>query len=182
MAYFNRSPDVEGIMYWFRELNNGSWTLAQVSSSFTDQPEYRATYPSGSSNREFIAQIYQNLFDRAPDTEGWNYWENDLNNGSPRDVFILTVINGAYAPTGGALDKALLNNKHDVSLYYTEQLALNPTEGFDSRIVDVLNRVSSDANTVTQAQSVIDYVMDQPVTLTGLITNTPTWEAFWALG
>jgi len=182
VAYFNRSPDVEGLMYWFRELNNGTWTLAQVSSSFTDQLEYRTNYPSGSTNRDFIEQIYSNLFDRAPDGPGWDYWERDLNNGSPRDVFILTVINGAYAPTGGASDRALLHNKHDVSLYYSEQLALNPTEGFDSHIVDVLNRVSSDANTVIQAESVIDYVIDHSVTLTGLIADTPTWDGFWAVG
>jgi Ca2+-binding RTX toxin-like protein len=163
IAYFNRSPDLEGLMYWFKELNNGSWTLSQVSSSFTDQPEYRAAYPAGSSNREFIEQIYQNLFDRAPDAEGWDYWENDLNNGSPRDVFILTVINGAYAPTGGADDKALLNNKNAVSLYYTEQLALFPTKDFDANISEVLNLVTKNPATVDQ----------------GLINDAQAFNAFW---
>lgn len=179
IAYFNRSPDLEGLMYWFKELNNGSWTLSQVSSSFTDQPEYRAAYPADSSNREFIEQIYQNLFDRAPDAEGWDYWENDLNNGSPRDVFILTVINGAYAPTGGADDKALLNNKNAVSLYYTEQLALFPTKDFDANISEVLNLVTKNPATVDQGLAVIDHVMDNPITLTGLINDAQDFNAFW---
>lgn len=179
IAYFNRSPDIEGLMYWFKELNSGNMTLSQVSSSFTQQPEYSAAYPAGSSNREFIAQIYQNLFDRTPDTEGWNYWENELNNGSPRDVFILTVINGAYAPTGGASDRALLNNKNAVSLHYTEQLSSFPTEAFDLGISTVLNRVTNNPATVNQGLAVIDHVMDNPITLTGLISDAQAFNAFW---
>jgi len=94
-------------------------------------------------------------------------------------VFIYTVIQGAYAPTGGAQDKALLNNKHDVSLYYSEQLATS-SELFDKTSIDqLLNRVTADVQTVAKAEAVIDYVIENPVTLTGLITDTAAWEAFW---
>jgi len=179
VAYFNRAPDVEGLMYWFSEISKGSLTLASTAQSFTDSPEYKATYPTGQSNRDFINAIYQNLFDRAPDAGGWDYWEGDLNHGTPRDTFIYTVIQGAYAPTGGAQDKALLNNKHDVSLYYSEQLATYPSEGFDYNIDKVLNRVTSDAVTVEHAKGVIDYVIENHITFTGVINDTPTWEAFW---
>jgi len=181
VAYFNRAPDVDGLMYWFREVMNGStWTLPTIAQSFTDQAEYRETYPPGLSNREFISAIYQNLFDRAPDAAGWDYWENDLNHGVPRDVFIYSIIQGAYAPSGSATDRALLNNKHDVSLYYSEQLATSE-EAFDETSIDqLLNRVTDDAQTVVKAEAVIDYVIDNTVTLTGLITDTPAaWEAFW---
>jgi len=180
VAYFNRAPDVDGLMYWFREVMNGStWTLPTIAQSFTDQAEYRATYPPGLSNREFISAIYQNLFDRAPDAAGWDYWENDLNHGVPRDVFIYSIIQGAYAPSGSATDKSLLNNKHDVSLYYSGQLATS-AEGFDTSIAQVSNRVTADAQTVGKAEAVVDYVIDNPITLTGLINDTPAvWEAFW---
>jgi len=179
IAYFNRAPDVDGLMYWFSEIYNDKLTLYSTAQSFTDSPEYKATYPEGLSNRDFIERIYQNLFDREPDTEGWNYWDNDLNHGTPRNVFIYTVIKGAFAPTGSASDKALLNNKHDVSLYYSEQLATS-TEGFDTNITQVLNRVNADDQTVKNAVNVIDYVIDNPITLTGLINDTPAaWEAFW---
>jgi len=180
VAYFNRAPDVEGLMYWFREVMNGSsWTLPTIAQSFTDQEEYRATYPEGLSNRDFINAIYQNLFDRAPDAAGLDWWEKDLDRGVPRDVFIYAVIQGAYAPTGGATDKALLNNKHDVSLYYSEQLATH-AEAFDNNIDKILNRVTADTHTVATAMAVIDYVIENPITLTGLINDTPTaWEAYW---
>jgi methionine-rich copper-binding protein CopC len=180
VAYFNRAPDVAGISYWFREVFNGSWTLDKIAASFTEQAEYLATYPPDMSNRDFIKTIYQNLFDRDPDAAGWDYWEGDLNGGAARDTFILAVINGAYAPSGGADDRALLNNKHDVSLYYTEQLLLYPLEGLDQNIDTVLNRVSSDPATVAKAMEVIDYIMEQPVSLTGLLQDVAAWENLWA--
>ena len=180
-AYFNRAPDVAGVMYWFGTVVYGELTLAQIAQSFTDQVEYRATYPAGTSNRAFIEEIYQNLFNRTPDAAGWDYWENDLNHGVARDIFIYSVIQGAYADTGGALDRALLNNKHDVSLYYAEQLAIHPTETFDAQINQVLGRITADAQTIVQAEEVIDYVIENPITLSGLITDSPaTWEAFWS--
>jgi len=179
VAYFNRAPDVDGLMYWFSEIYNEKLTLQSTAQSFTDSPEYKTTYPEGLSNHDFIERIYQNLFDREPDAGGWDWWENDLNNGVPRDVFIYSIIQGAYAPSGSASDKALLNNKHEVSLYYSEQLATS-AEAFDYSIDKVLNRVTADAQTVEKAENVIDYVVDNPITLTGLINDTPAaWEAFW---
>jgi len=180
LAYFNRAPDVGGLLYWFGEVMNGSsWTLATIAQSFASSAEYTATYAPGLTNRAFVEKIYQNLFDREPDSGGWDYWGNDLNHGMSRDTFIYTVIQGAYAPTGSAADKALLNNKHDVSLYYSEQLAMHPSEGFDGKIDQVLNRISADADTVVRAEAVIDYVIDNPITLTGLVSDTVAWEAFW---
>lgn len=90
------------------------------------------------------------------------------------------MIQGAYAPTGGASDRALLNNKHDVSLYYSEQLATHPSEAFDNNIDEVLNRVTSDSQTVDDAEAVIDYVMENEITLTGLVQDDVLWESFWA--
>lgn len=144
--------------------------------------EYNDTYPPGLSNHDFIAAIYQNLFDRQPDDAGWVYWEGDLNRGMPRDQFIYAVIQGAYAPTGGASDRTLLANKHTVSLYYSEQLALQTGEEFDDNIEQVLNRVTAERQTVIQATAVIDFVLDDPITLTGLVSQTEVWEAFWAWG
>jgi len=183
IAYFNRAPDVEGLLYWFREVFNGTWTLATIAQSFTDQPEYRATYPEGLLNREFIDKIYQNIFDREPDPAGWAYWEKDLDRGVPRDVFIYSVILGAYAETGGAEDRALLSNKHAVSLYYSEQLATHAAEVYDFAIEHVLNRVTADPETVVRAEKVIDFVIAdtiaETITLTGVVADPPTWEAFW---
>jgi len=72
----------------------------------------------------------------------------------------------------------LLNNKHDVSLYYSEQLATH-TEEFDPNIDKVLNRVTANTHSVRDAQAVIDYVIEHPLTLTGVVNDPPLWESFW---
>ena len=79
-------------------------------------------YPDSLTNDQFVEQIYQNLFDRATDQGGWDYWSGRLDAGSvQRSGFILDVIEGAYAPTSGPEDRTLIDNKHDASLYYTGQ-------------------------------------------------------------
>jgi len=180
VAYFNRAPDVQGLMYWFAEISSGRWQIDQVASSFTDQAEYRKAYPAGQSAADFITAIYGNLFDRAPDPDGFKYWSGELARGMPRDSFILTVIRGAYAPTGSADDKALLNHKHAVSLYYSEQLALHPGEAFDNAIDLVLNKVDARPGSVTSAMKVIDHLMQSPVGLVGLSQDTAAWTSLWA--
>ncbi|HIE90540.1 MAG TPA: DUF4214 domain-containing protein [Methylophilaceae bacterium] len=180
IAYFGRAPDSDGLSYWFKEIYTGNLSFDQTAQSFSDQAEYEANYPDGSTNRDFIEDIYANMFNRTPDVGGWAYWEAELNNGMPRDIFILAVINGAYAPTGGAQDSALLNNKHDVSMYYAEQSMLHPDEAFDDSIVELLNEVTSDANTASTAMDVIDFVFEDEITLTGVVNDAAIWDAYWA--
>jgi len=96
-----------------------------------------------------------------------------------RSGFILDVIEGAYAPTSGPEDRTLIDNKHDASLYYTGQLAIHPQEGYDFAIVDLLNLVNGDVETVAAAERVIDYAFNDPVTLTGVMTNPDLFDSLW---
>jgi len=179
IAYFGRAPDAQGLTYWFGEVYTGSLTFEGTAQSFSDQDEYQSTYPEGSTNGEFIEAIYANLFNRAPDEGGFNYWLAELDRGMARDSFILTVINGAYAPTGGADDKALLINKHDISIYYAEQTMLNPDEGFDKAITTLLNEVTSNSASVDKAREVIDDVFTEDITLTGVVADLALWDSYW---
>ena len=114
VATLDRAPDAEGLTYW---VENSGLELEQIATSFFDQPELDAKYPKGTSYREFIEAIYSNLFNRLPDSYGWDYWEKELENGSiPRSLFILAVINGALGD-----DDLLLDNKELVALYFSEQ-------------------------------------------------------------
>jgi len=179
IAYFGRAPDAQGLTYWFGEVYTGSLTFEQAAKSFSDQAEYQSTYPEGSTNGEFIEAIYANLFNRTPDQGGFDYWLGELDRGMARDSFILTVINGAYAPTGGADDKALLINKHDISMYYAEQTMLNPEEGFDEGISELLALVTSDVATVEAAEDVIDYAFSDELTLTGVLEDQALVDSLW---
>lgn len=180
VAYFNRGPDAEGFDYWFHEVYTGAKTLRSIAEDFSWSHEYQSTYPGSLTDREFVEKIYLNLFDRSPDDGGWDYWSGRLDEGSVcRSGFILDVIEGAYAPSSGPEDRTLIDNKHDVSLYYTGQLAMQPQEGFDFAIVDLLDRVTGDADTVLSAEGVIDYAFDNPITLTGVMADEALFDSLW---
>lgn len=180
IAYFDRAPRPEGLLYWFKEIYQGGSGLHDLARYFTDQDEYRSTYPEGLSNRDFVQQVFQNLFDRDPLEEGWAYWQNTLDdNLLTRDTFIYNVIEGAYAPTGGDMDRLLLTNKHDVSLYYVENLSLDPYTRFDDAITHILNQVSADRGTVAIAREIIDHSFASGESLTAIADNSQLWGAYW---
>jgi hypothetical protein len=179
IAYFGRAPGPQGLTYWFKENYTGSLTFEMTAKSFSDQVEFQSTYPEGSTNREFIESVYQNMFNRAPEEAGWDYWESELNGGMDKSVFLLAVINAVYSPTGGEDDRALLRNKHDVSMYYAEQTMLNPDEGFDDSINELLAAVTFENDSMDTAKGIIDHVFDDEITLTGLIEDQVLWDSFW---
>ena len=180
VAYFNRGPDAEGFDYWFHEIYTAAKSLRGIAEDFAWSNEYQSMYPSTLTNRQFVEQIYQNLFDRAPDQGGWDYWTGRLDTVSVhRSGFILDVIGGAYAPTSGPEDRTLIDNKHDAALYYTAQLVIDPQEGYDLAIVDLLNLVNGDVETVAAAERVIDYAFNDTVTLTGVMTNQVLLDSLW---
>ena len=118
VATFNRAPDTDGLSYW---TNASGLRLSQIAQSFFEQSETQTLYPTSTSNRSFINSVYQNLFNRVPDNEGWNYWENQLNKGSiSKNRFIEAVINGAQN-TSTSNDARILNNKTEVGIYFSNQ-------------------------------------------------------------
>jgi len=148
VATFNRAPDEGGLNYW---VYNSGLSLAGIAQSFFDQPETQGLYPPGTSNRDFIKSVYANLFNREPDTAGWNYWENELNGGAySKNLFIQTVINGAQDSSDG-LDRAILQNKTEVGLYYADNRL---SDVFDAS--RVMQGVSADTTTVDVAKAMID--------------------------
>jgi len=106
-ATFDRVPDRAGVDYW---LNSGL-AIEEVAQSFFDQKEMQTKYPDGLPQEEFVKSVYQNLFNREPDSDGLNYWIKELNSENiTLGNFILAVINGAKGD-----DITILNKKSQVS-------------------------------------------------------------------
>ncbi len=107
---FDRAPDAAGLKYWV----HSRLTLEKIAASFFEQPETTEKYPQELTNADFIIEIYANLFGRYPDTDGFEYWLRELENGQiSRSLFILTVINGALGN-----DAKILKNKTEVGLAF----------------------------------------------------------------
>lgn len=80
VAYFGRPGDPDGIEHWTDALDANAITLADVSDSFAASQEYRDTY-AGLDNRTIVNDVYENLFGRAADEAGLNYWTNLMDRG-----------------------------------------------------------------------------------------------------
>jgi len=75
-AYFNRTPDSNGLQYWGTiyaesDLHNVAYWMSQSE-------EFKIRW-ANTSSRDYVSKsLYNNLLRRAPDLDGLNYWENDV--------------------------------------------------------------------------------------------------------
>ena len=105
---------------------------------FAPQLETVAAYPEGTSNLDFATTVYNNVLGRTPDQGGLDFWVGALDNGYPRDSFILAVLEGAKAlPPAGATpefvaqqiaDRAFLETKTDIGAYFAVHLGMSDVD------------------------------------------------------
>ncbi|WP_292294583.1 DUF4214 domain-containing protein [Marivita sp.] len=159
IAYFNRAPAAQGLLYWATRLEDGM-TLPQIAESFFEQPETQRTYETylnadGSLNdtEAFVRAVFNNVLGRDPSGP---YWVNELDNNpaiTPA-IFILSVLEGARAETGGAGDVAYLQDKTDIGVYFS---AIRGLSEFDDT-VSVMGLYNGSAASVSAAVSAIDEI------------------------
>ncbi|MBA1419969.1 MAG: DUF4214 domain-containing protein, partial [Epsilonproteobacteria bacterium] len=144
VATFNRAPDAGGLDYW---ANDAGLDLEGIAKSFFDQPETKEAYPADSSNTDFVEAVYQNLFNRASEAAGLEYWVAELDSGRiAKSTFILAVINGAQDTEEFGNDATILTHKTTVGLSFS-YAGFNDTT--DAR--EIMLEVTDDEGTVTAA-------------------------------
>ena len=78
-AAFDRSPDSAGLGFWLQGLDAGL-PLRAMAQHFMDSPEFSQRYGAPDS-ASFVAQLYANVLQRAPDGSGLAYWQRQLDEG-----------------------------------------------------------------------------------------------------
>jgi hypothetical protein len=132
VASFNRAPDALGLDYWGSRLHDGM-SLGAIAGSFFVQPEAAAFYPASQTTQAFVAAVYGNVLNRAPDAAGLDYWVGQLQSGqASKDSFLLAIVNGAKSFPGSA-DTQVLANKQSVGSYFALMQGLSDTA--DARAV-----------------------------------------------
>jgi len=112
VSILDRSPRADGLNYWM----NSGLSNKHIASSFLEQPETQDRYPNGLSDADLIQNVYQNIFNRAVDTEGFDYWYKEITTSKiTRSQFILNVMAGSKGD-----DEKLLDNKTGVALAYAK--------------------------------------------------------------
>ena len=71
---FARFPDINGFRYWIEMNESENNTYYQTSASFINSAEFKKLYFNDHSNQAYIHSLYNNIFNREPDTDGYEYW------------------------------------------------------------------------------------------------------------
>jgi serralysin len=135
LAYFGRAADSGGLAAFQSQLVglHAPLTFSAVSAayakdaglhslidSFGSSAESAALYPGNTAS--FIAAVYQNIFNRAPDAGGAAFWTNAIDSGNlSRANASLSIMAGALENTSaqGLLDGKLVNNKITIASDFT---------------------------------------------------------------
>jgi len=160
IAFFNRPADKDGYKHWL----NYRGSDYDLLNEFAQSAEYLSDY-DGKGNREVIETIYQNLFGREPEVDGWNYWEAQMNAGW------VTVGNAAYAILSGAqgTDLDAINKKTAAAEAFTNALetafeiaayAKANANGVGNVAKDWLATVTYSSESYTTAIDNLDNVVD----------------------
>jgi hypothetical protein len=119
VAYFGRPADTAGLDYWTNVVETNKGSTTQVSANFALSTEYTAAF-AGMSNGQIVDKIYMNLFGRAADTAGRDYWVGLLDAGSLKvSTIVADVANGAVTT-----DKEIIENKVAGATAFTTALDL----------------------------------------------------------
>ena len=89
-AAFGRFPDIEGFQYWVSKNNSKENTYYQTAASFINSDEFLKLYSTSATDEEYLYSLYNNILNREPDTNGFDYWTSQLSglHESRSDVLI----------------------------------------------------------------------------------------------
>jgi hypothetical protein len=88
-AAFDRKPDAGGLGFWIATMDIGA-SLTDVAAGFANSQEFKNLYGAAPTNAELVTRLYQNVLDRAPDAQGFQYWTGLLDSGklAVKDVMV----------------------------------------------------------------------------------------------
>ena len=86
-----RQADYGGWTYWYSVLHAGV-PQDSVIAGFMASQEFINRWGTP-DNATFVTEAYQFVLGRAPDSSGYNFWLNGLNNGNPRQDMLLGFLN-----------------------------------------------------------------------------------------
>ena len=143
VATFNRAPDEAGLDYWVV----ANLTIEEIAASFFMQEETQELYLDTLSNAEFVDAVYNNVYNHSGDPDGAAYWIAELDEGTPKNMMIIAMVNGARG-----IDQDTLDNKTEVGLYFAENdVALTLEQAYE-----VMADVTDDDQSVADAEAQID--------------------------
>lgn len=106
IAYYGRPADPAGLSYWSEQLDQSAGSLSGMINAFANSAEAQELYGTLSTT-QVVTKLYDQLFGRAPEAEGLQYWVTNIDNGTfSRQSAMLQLLDGAQNS-----DALIINNK-----------------------------------------------------------------------
>ena len=170
LAAFLRAADMGGMNYWSNQINNEGQSYQRVGGTIFSLSVVTAIYPAGMADQAFVEAIYNNVFGRASDAEGLNYWTNELitlrntyaAQGSGNAAFeargqlVVNMMNAGLGTAEGTPGKAYIDNRFQVALYASERQRVLGKEIPPATLRSISNGVTADKATIAPAKAAID--------------------------
>jgi S-layer protein len=163
VGFYGRPADAAGLAYWSERVDffNGDFTsVLNAFATSAEADEYVYTDPDTGdkyTNTELVENVYQDLFGRAADAAGLEWYVGKLDSGeyTVQDV-VKRVIDGAQGD-----DSTVLANKVKVAEYFTDNLG-DATYGSDeiTEARAVLSGVEADDASVLDALDLADSTIE----------------------
>ncbi|SEI46615.1 Hemolysin-type calcium-binding repeat-containing protein [Allopseudospirillum japonicum] len=91
-----RNPDAEGLTYWEQQLDSTQVSAEDMFVYFLESPEFSDRYSP-------IIRLYMSAFNRFPDSEGMEYWAQEMANGqTPYQIARLLLSSTEYTDMYGS--------------------------------------------------------------------------------
>lgn len=90
IQFYNRRPQTDEINYWVIKMEWGLVSYSEMPGIFLSSKEFNERKIS---NEDFINILYQGLFDRPTDTDGFKYWVNILKSGANKSEVAAVFLN-----------------------------------------------------------------------------------------
>lgn len=182
IGYYDRAADPVGEDFWESAVANPNLSLADIATDFATQPETLIAYPflddpTVEEAEGFIAEVFLNLFNRAPDQAGLDFWSDALvgaingTNSLSVGEIILSIIGGAQNTAEGN-DLTTILNKIEVATAWTDaaeaaEIDYTSNTAAQNSAKSIIEGVTDDGATVTAAKSTIDAFFDDGVEVDG---------------
>ncbi|WP_416881723.1 hypothetical protein [Marivita sp.] len=176
IGYYDRAADPVGEDFWESAVANPNLSLADIATDFATQPETLIAYPflsdpTAEEAAGFIAEVFLNLFNRAPDAAGLEFWSGALLASIAGDEgalsvgeIILAIIEGAQDSAEGN-DRTTILNKIEVATSWTDAadaagIDYATDTGAQASAKSIIEGVTDEGSTVAAAKSTIDDFFD----------------------
>jgi len=113
LAYYGRPPDPGGLEYWSGRLDREGGDINSIINAFGESQEYQERFGE-LSNVQLVTNLYDQLFGRAPDQGGLDFYVGKLDSNAWTLQKISLVILGGVQ--GDDID--IIDNRLEFSRYY----------------------------------------------------------------